>query len=39
MNDQLASLMATDEGGTYFDNEGTLRNSDGSRSIFDDVDE
>ena len=26
-------------GVTYFDADGTLRNADGSRSIFDDVDE
>jgi hypothetical protein len=39
MRCQLTSLMSTDEGGCYFDDEGTLRNPDGSRSIFDDVDE
>ncbi len=30
---------STARGATYFDEQGTLRNADGSRSIFDDVDE
>lgn len=31
--------LAQGKAGTYFDSKGTLRNLDGSRSIFDDVDE
>lgn len=32
-------LLEPKEPGTHFDEDGTLRNADGSRSIFDDVDE
>ena len=36
--DKKGVLMVA-EPGNYFDEQGTLRNADGSRSIFDDVDE
>lgn len=37
-NAKVDAIIAKAKGNGYFDKDGTLRNADGSRSIFDDVD-